>query len=51
MAKSNVAFTCLVTDRTLEREIKMLKRHIWIVGLSQHDYALGRLGYSINVLQ
>ena len=33
MAKSDVAFF----DQTLEQEIKMLKRHGGIVGLSQDD--------------
>ena len=43
MAKSDVAFTRLFTDQTLEQEIKMLKRHGGIVGLSQDDSALDRL--------
>ena len=34
MAKSDAAFTSLFTDQTLEQEIKMLKRHGGIVGLS-----------------
>ena len=42
-AKSDVAFTGLFTDQTLEQEIKMLKRHGGIVGLSQDDSALDRL--------
>ena len=37
VAKSDVAFTRLLTDQTLEQEIKMLKRHDGIVGLSQDD--------------
>ena len=43
VAKSDVAFTRLFTDQTLEQEIKMLKRHGGIVGLSQDDSALDRL--------
>ena len=43
MAKLAVAFTRLFTDQTLEQEIKMLKRHGRIVGLSQDDSALARL--------
>ena len=37
VAKSDVAFTRLFTDQTLEQKIKMLKRHGGIVGLSQDD--------------
>ena len=37
VAKSEVPFTRLFTDHTLEQEIKMLKRHGGIVGLSQDD--------------
>ena len=40
MAKSDVAFTRLFTDETLEL---MLKRHGGLVGLSQDDSALDRL--------
>ena len=43
VAKSDVAFTRLFTDQTLEQEIKMLKRHGGIVGLSQDASALDRL--------
>ena len=43
MTKSDVAFTCLFTDQTLEQEIKILKRHGGIVGLSQDDSAFDRL--------
>ena len=43
MAKSDVAFTCLFTDQTLKQEIKILKRHGGIVGLSQDNSALDRL--------
>ena len=43
VAKSDVPFTRLFTDQTLEQEIKMLKRHGGIVGLSQDDTALDRL--------
>ena len=42
-AKSEVPFTRLFTDQTLEQEIKLLKRHGGIVGLSQDDSALDRL--------
>ena len=34
VVNSDVAFTSLFTDQTLEQEIKMLKRHGGIVGLS-----------------
>ena len=37
VAKSDVAFTRLFIYQTLEQEIKMLKRHGGIVGLSQDD--------------
>ena len=40
--KLEVAFTRLFTDQTPEQEIKMLKRHGGIVGLSQDDSALDR---------
>ena len=43
VAKSDVAFTRLFTDQTLEQEIKMLKRHAWIAGLSQYVSAFDRL--------
>ena len=43
VAKSEVPFTRLFTGQTLEQEIKMLKRHGGIVGLSQDDSALDRL--------
>ena len=43
VAKSDVAFTHLFTDQTLEQEMKMLKSHGGIVGLSQDGYALDRL--------
>ena len=43
MAKSEVPFTQLFTDQTLEQEIKMLKRHGGMVGLSQDEAALDRL--------
>ena len=43
MAKSDVAFTRLFADQALRQEIKMLKLHGGIVGLSQDDYALDRL--------
>ena len=42
VAKSDVAFTRLFTDQTLEQETKMLKRHGGIVGLGQDDSALNR---------
>ena len=42
VVKSDVAFTRLFTNQTLEQEIKMLKRH-GIVGLSQDVSALDRL--------
>ena len=43
VAKLDVAFTRLFTDQTLDQEIKMLKRHRGIVGLSKDDSALDRL--------
>ena len=43
MAKSEVSFTHLFTDQTLEQEIKGLKRHGGIVGLTQDAAALDRL--------
>ena len=39
----DVSFTRSFTDQTLEQEIKMLKRHGWIVGLSQDNSALDML--------
>ena len=42
VAKSDVAFTRLFTDQTLEKEIKMLIRHDGIVGVSQDESALDR---------
>ena len=50
MAKSDVAFTRLFTDQTLEQEIKMLKRHGGIVGLSQDISALGLLQQHLTSL-
>ena len=43
VAKSEVPFTCLFTDQALEQEIKGLKRHGGMVGLSQDEVALDRL--------
>ena len=43
VTKSEVAFTSLFTDQTLEQEIKGLKRHGGMVGLSQDESALDRL--------
>jgi len=43
VAESEVPFTQLFTDQTLEQEIKMLKRHGGMVGLSQDEAALDRL--------
>ena len=43
VAKSEVPFTQLFTDQTLKQEIKMLKRHGGMVGLSQDEAALDRL--------
>lgn len=43
VAKSEVPFTRLFTDQTLEQEIKELKRHGGMVGLSQDEAALDRL--------
>ena len=33
VVKLNVLFTYLFTDHTLEQEVKMLKRHNWMVGV------------------
>jgi hypothetical protein len=43
VAKSEVPFAQLFTDQTLEQEIKELKRHGGIVGLSQDEAAVDRL--------
>jgi hypothetical protein len=43
VSKSDVPFTKLFTDQALEQEIKNLKRHGGIVGLSQDESALDRL--------
>lgn len=43
VSKTEVPFTRLFTDQTLEQEIKMLKRHGGMVGLSQDEVALDRL--------
>jgi len=43
VAKSEMPFTCMFTDQTLEQEIKTLKRHGGIIGLSQDEGALDRL--------
>ena len=43
VAKSQVPFTRLFTDQTLEQEIKELKRHGGMVGLIQDEAALDRL--------
>jgi hypothetical protein len=43
LAKSEVPFTCLFTDQTLEQKIKELKRHGGMVGLSQDETGLDRL--------
>ena len=43
VAKSEIPFTRMFTDQTLEQEIKVLKRHGGMVGLSQDEAALDRL--------
>ena len=43
VAKSEIPFTNLFTDQTLEQEIKKLKRHGGIIGLSQEEDTLDRL--------
>ena len=43
MNKSEIPFTSLFTDQTLEQEIKALKNHGGIVGLTQDEGALDRL--------
>ena len=42
-AKSKVPFTSLFTDQTLEQEIKKLKQHGGMIGLSQSEVAPDRL--------
>ena len=44
--KSGIPFTSLFTDQALEQEIKHLKRHGGIVGVSQNEDALDRLMYT-----
>eukprot|EP00745_Piridium_sociabile_P026490 TRINITY_DN4236_c0_g2_i1.p3 TRINITY_DN4236_c0_g2~~TRINITY_DN4236_c0_g2_i1.p3 ORF type:complete len:188 (-),score=36.94 TRINITY_DN4236_c0_g2_i1:1928-2491(-) len=43
VAKSEIPFSTLYTDQALEQQIKELKRHGGIVGLSQDEAALDRL--------
>jgi hypothetical protein len=43
IAKSEVPFTCLFTDQTLEQKIKEVKLHGRMVGLSQDETGLDRL--------
>jgi len=43
VAKSEISFTRLFTDQALEQELKTLKRHGGIVGLSRDEAALDRL--------
>ena len=43
VAKSEIPFTNLYTDQALEQEIRTLKDHGGIVGLSQSEAALDRL--------
>ena len=43
VAKSKIPFTRLFTDQMLEQEIKVLKRHGGIVGLSHDEAALDDL--------
>ena len=43
VVKSEVPFTYLFTDQTLEQDIKGLKHHGGMVGLSQDEAALDRL--------
>ena len=43
VAKSDIAFTHLFTDQALEQEIKKLKGHGGMVGLSRDEAALDRL--------
>jgi len=40
VAKSGIPFTRLFTDQTLEQEIKVLKRHGGMFGLSQDEAAV-----------
>jgi hypothetical protein len=41
--KSGVPFTCLYTDQALEQQIKLLKKHGGMIGLSTDEGALQRL--------
>ena len=41
--KSGIPFSSLFTDQALEQEIKHLKRHGGIVGISQNEDALHRI--------
>ena len=43
VAKSEIPFTRMFTDQMLEQEIKVLKHHGGMVGLSQDECALDRL--------
>ena len=43
VAKSEILFTRLFTDQTLEQELKVLKRHGGMFGLSQDEAALDHL--------
>ena len=43
VSKSGIPFTSLFTDQALEQEIKNLKRHGGIIGISQREDALDRL--------
>jgi len=43
VAKSDILFTRLFTDQTLEQDIKVLKRHGGVLGLSQDEAALDHL--------
>lgn len=43
VARSEIPFTCLYTDQSLEQEIKTLKHHGGMVGLSRDEGALDRL--------
>ena len=48
--KSDIPFTSLFTDQALEQEIKILKRHGGIKGVTQDENVLDRLVATMPVL-
>ena len=49
VAKSEILFMRLFTDQTLEQELKVLKRHGGMFGLSQDEAALDHLVMSLHL--